>query len=101
MPTIRKRHILGIILLLSCQLLKAQSILIDSLKDVLTRKETTVENRIMATTLLARVTSDKDVKTAIELDQQALVMSSALKDPAYRSFIYGCLIQLYELNDST
>lgn len=39
MPTIRKRHILGIILLLSCQSLKAQSILTDSLKDILARKE--------------------------------------------------------------
>ncbi|GAA3920203.1 LuxR family transcriptional regulator [Chitinophaga oryziterrae] len=101
MPTIRKRHILGIILILSCHLLKAQSILTDSLKDVLARKETTVENRIMATALLAKIAGNRDVKTGIGLDQQALVMSSTVKDPQYRSFIYGCLVHLYELNDST
>jgi DNA-binding CsgD family transcriptional regulator len=101
MPTARKRHILGFIFLMSCPLLKAQSILIDSLKGVLARKETTVENRIMATAQLARITSNKDVKAAIVLDQKALVMTSNVKDPKYRSFIYSCLVQLYELNDST
>jgi DNA-binding CsgD family transcriptional regulator len=98
MPTICKRHIWGIILLLSCQSLNAQSILTDSLKDILARKETTVENRIRATAQLARITGNTDIKAAIGLDQQALVMSSTAKD---RSFIYGCLVHLYELNDST
>lgn len=100
MPTIRKCHILGIILFLSCHSLKAQSILIDSLKEILAKKETTVENRIMTTTQLARITGSRDLKAAIGMDHQALVMSNGLKDKQYRSFIYGSLVQLYALNDS-
>ena len=100
MPTIRKHHILGIILLLSCPSLKAQSILIDSLKEILAKKGTTVENRIMATAQLGRITGNRDLKTAIGMEQQALVMSNGLQDLQYKSFVYGCLVHLYALNDS-
>jgi DNA-binding CsgD family transcriptional regulator len=100
MPTIRKRYVWGILLLLSCHSLKAQSILIDSLKEILAKKETTVENRIMTTTQLARIIGYRDLKTAIGMDQQALVMTNGLKDKQYRAFVYGSLIQLYALNDS-
>ncbi|SFD18186.1 regulatory protein, luxR family [Chitinophaga sp. CF118] len=100
MPIIRKRYFLGIILLLSCHSLKAQSILIDSLKEILAKKETTVETRIMTTAQLGRITGGSDPKTAIGMEQQALAMSNGLKDKQYKAFVYGCLIHLYALNDS-
>ena len=100
MPTIRKRHILGIILVLSCHSIKAQSILIDSLKLILSKETTPVENRIRATAQLGRIIANKDLKTAIGMEQQALVMSNGLKDTQYKSFVYACLVHLYTLADS-
>ena len=100
MPTIRKRYVWGILLLLSCHSLKAQSILIDSLKEILAKKEISVETRIMTTTQLARITGARDLKAAIGMNQQALVMSNGLKDKQYKAIIYGHLVQQYALNDN-
>jgi DNA-binding CsgD family transcriptional regulator len=99
MPTIRKL-ILGLVLVLSCSSLKAQSILIDSLKDVLARKDTRTEDRITATVRLARINGIRDKRTAIGLDQQALALSNTLKEVKYKAIVLTAMVHLYGMSDS-
>ncbi|WPQ63129.1 LuxR C-terminal-related transcriptional regulator [Chitinophaga sancti] len=78
----------------------AQSILIDSLQNLLSRKDLPLEDRITSTMMMARITGNKDMKAAIVLNQQALAMSTGLKDLKYRANIFSNLTQQYALDDS-
>ncbi|MEC5145216.1 LuxR family transcriptional regulator [Chitinophaga sp. 180180018-2] len=72
----------------------AQSVLIDSLRHALTM-EVRPEDRMMTTAKLARALFYQDIRMAINLEQQALVLGASLKDGQYKAFTYGTLAYLY------
>jgi len=95
-----KYHILLIVLLCLQMPLFAQTILIDSLQNLLSRKDLALEDRVTATSMMARITGNKDMKAAIVLNQQALALTAGLKDLKYKANVYSNLTQQYALNDS-
>jgi DNA-binding CsgD family transcriptional regulator len=95
-----KYHILLIVLLCLQMPLYAQTILIDSLQNLLSRKDLPLEDRVTATSMMARITGNKDMKSAIVLNQQALALTAGLKDLKYKANVYSNLTQQYALNDS-
>jgi len=99
--TQRSKHHILLIVLLCLQLpLFAQTILIDSLQNLLSRKDLPLEDRVTGTSMMARITANKDMKSAIMLNQQALALSAGLKDLKYRANIFSNITQHYALNDS-
>lgn len=78
----------------------AQKTLIDSLQNLLAHKDLPLADRVTSTSMMARITGNKDMKAAIVLNQQALALTSGLKDEKYRANIFSALVQQYALNDS-
>ncbi|WP_343670371.1 LuxR C-terminal-related transcriptional regulator [Chitinophaga sp.] len=93
-------HILLIVLLCLQLPAHAQTILIDSLQNLLSRKDLPLEDRVTGTSMMARITGNKDMKSAIVLNQQALALSTGLKNLKYRANIFSNLTQQYALVDS-
>lgn len=73
----------------------AQSILIDSLKQILTRTDLPEEERVMTMGRLARILYRADLKEAVRTGREALRISRTLKDPQYRAWIHATLGYLY------
>jgi DNA-binding CsgD family transcriptional regulator len=73
----------------------AQSILIDSLKDILANTELPRGERVMTMGRLARTLYRSDLKEAVRTGRQALSISRKLKDAQYRAFIHATLGYLY------
>src|SRR5687767_8044555 len=73
----------------------AQSILIDSLKQILTRTDLPEEERVMTMGRLARILYRADLKEAVRTGREALRIGRTLKDPQYRAWIHATLGYLY------
>ncbi|QJB32143.1 LuxR family transcriptional regulator [Chitinophaga oryzae] len=94
----RIRHWFIILYLTGCLLPAKESagqrLLIDSLRHELT-KDSRPESRIMTTARLARALFYKDIREAIQLEQQALMVAAPLEDGRYKAFTFATLAYLY------
>lgn len=78
----------------------AQSLVIDSLRDILIRTDLSPEERVMTMGQLARVLFERDLKEAIRTGKEARRLSWSVKDEGGSAFAHATLGYLYVQQDS-
>ena len=73
--------------------------LADSLNTVLSKKDLSIEERVLTLGQLERVQMTTHVEQALETGQQALLLSRTLKDAQYTSYAYGMLFLVHYYNN--